>query len=351
LITDYVTGLQSRAEALRSGRQPYVMATVVRALRPTSAKAGDRALVLPDGTIEGFVGGTCAESSVRLHSLRVLKTGEAVMLRIIPEEGEDVIAEGLVTVANPCASGGMLEIFLEGVFPPPLIQIAGDGPTARALREVGAALGYDVRAAAPGDPALPDAAAVIVAGHGRGEEPVLRAALAAGVPYLGLVASKKRGAQVLTELDLSREEASRVHTPAGLDIGARTVQEIALSIYAEMVAERPRRGRSGLPAAAGSAGLASSAGSGPRDPGPPDPGPLDPGLAGPGRPASDPASSAEVGGTSGDSGPETATDPVCGMTVAVSEASLQLTHDERMWYFCGPGCQQAFADDPGRYQA
>jgi len=291
---------------------------VVRALRPTSAKAGDRALVLPDGTIEGFVGGTCAESSVRLHGLRVLKTGEAVMLRIIPEAAAEVVAEGLVTVANPCASGGMLEIFLEGVFPPPLIYVGGDGPTARALREVGAALGYELRPAGPtGDQVQPDAAAVIVAGHGRGEEPVLKAALAAGVPYIGLVASRKRGAQVLTDMDLSREEAGRVHTPAGLDIGARTGPEIALSIYAEIVAERLRPGRTGMPAPG--AGQLTAPGAGQ--------------LTAPG------------------AGPCTAADPVCGMAVAVSEASPRLSHDGRMWYFCGPGCEQAFADNLGRYQA
>ncbi len=318
-MTDYPAALASRAEDLRSGRQSYVLATVVRALRPTSAKAGDRALVLPDGTIEGFVGGTCAESSVRLHGLRVLASGEAVMLRIIPEAAEaaeEVVAEGLVTVANPCASGGMLEIFLEGVFPPPLVQVGGDGPTARALRQVGAALGYDIRPAGDcGEPVLPDAAAVIVAGHGRDEEPVLLAALAAGVPYIGLVASRKRGAQVLTDLDLSRQDAGRVHTPAGLDIGARTVAEIALSIYAEMVAQRPRAGRTGSATPAG------------------------------------PAHTAQAAAEQDPVGPGTAVDPVCGVAVAVAPASLQVSHDGGMSYFCGPGCQQAFAADPGRYLA
>jgi xanthine dehydrogenase accessory factor len=314
LITGYPAELQSRAADLRSGRQPFVVATVVRAARPTSAKPGDRALVLADGTIEGFAGGACAESSLRLHGLRVLRSGEAVMLRIVPGPvpgtgaGDADGTEGTVTVANPCASGGTLEIFLEGVFPPPLVQVCGDGPTARAIRELGTALGYEMRAAGPGtDPVLPDAAAVVVASHGRDEEPVLRAALDAGVPYIGLVASRRRGAQVLAALDLGADAAARVHTPAGLDIGARTLPEIALSIFAQIVSERPRA----------------------------------PGA---------PATGAAVPGTPGARAqPATATDPVCGMAVAVTESSLRMSHDGQMWYFCGPGCRQAFAAEPGRY--
>src|SRR5690348_374733 len=105
--------LLERAQRLRSARTPFVLATVVRAQRPTSAKAGDSALVLADGTVDGFVGGACAESTVRLEGLRLLATGESTLLRITPTgAGPDPDDEGLVTVANPCLSGGTLEIFL-----------------------------------------------------------------------------------------------------------------------------------------------------------------------------------------------------------------------------------------------
>src|SRR5262250_475324 len=108
------TDLLARADGLRSGRTPFVLATVVRAERPTSAKAGDRALVLPDGTIEGFVGGSCAESTVRLQGLRLLRTGRSTLLRITPDAPESAPEpgdepEGMVTVGNPCLSGGVLE--------------------------------------------------------------------------------------------------------------------------------------------------------------------------------------------------------------------------------------------------
>jgi xanthine dehydrogenase accessory factor len=299
--------LAELAETLRARRTPFVRATVVRAERPTSAKAGDRALVLPDGTIEGFVGGECAESTVRAEGLKLLATGETTLLRITPggpapAGGAPAAApEGLVVVANPCLSGGTLEIFLESVVPAVLVHVFGSAPIARAIERVGAAAGYEIRLS--NDPALPpapDAAAVVVASHGRDEARILSAAAQAGVPYIALVASPRRGAAVLGALP--PEEAERVRCPAGLDIGARTPAEVALSILAEMVARRAT----------------------PRPPA-----------------AADPPTAA---GT-------TAIDPVCGMEVAVAEASLRLEHAGTTRYFCGPGCRQAFADDPGRYGA
>jgi xanthine dehydrogenase accessory factor len=225
---------------------PYVQATVVRAARPASVRVGATAAVLGDGTIDGFVGGHCAEPSVRLHALRALETGEPLLLRIEPGDGDSEPTEGAVTVHNPCISGGALEIFLEPRLPPPRLHVLGDTPIARALAELGGRIGYDVVRVASGD-IDPDSddAAVVVASHGRDEEQALIAALDAGVAYVGLVASRKRGAAVLAGLDASDDDRGRVHTPAGLDIGARTPEEIALSILAEMV--ETRRSRLALP--------------------------------------------------------------------------------------------------------
>jgi xanthine dehydrogenase accessory factor len=293
-----VNDLLTRTEALRSDRIPYVLATVVRAERPTSAKAGDRALMLPDGTLEGFVGGTCAESTVRLQGLRLLETGASTLLRITPTEVAETSSEGVITVGNPCLSGGTLDIFLEAVLPPMLVHVFGDAPIGRALARVGAALGYDVRPVTdPAAPIAPDTTAVVVASHGRDEEAVLSAALQAGVPYVGLIASRRRGAAVIAEMDMP--EAKRVHTPAGLDIGAHTAPEVALSVLAEMLAERPR-------------------------------------------PAARPTAREEPA-------VREATDPVCGMLVAITDASPRLEHGDRTLYFCGPGCRTAFAANPAAY--
>src|SRR5512132_725885 len=104
---------------------PFVAATVVRAQSPTSVRAGDAAIVRPDGTIEGFVGGTCAEASVRLYSLRAMQSGEPVLLRILPgvAEPQPEVTESAVTVRNPCLSGGALEVFLEPHLPPATMRV------------------------------------------------------------------------------------------------------------------------------------------------------------------------------------------------------------------------------------
>ncbi|MGI5245777.1 XdhC family protein [Dactylosporangium sp. CA-139066] len=298
-----MTNLLHRADRLRADRTPFVLATVVRAERPTSAKAGDRALVLPDGTMEGFVGGTCAESTVRLQGLRLLETGESTLLRITPDsEGPDDRpgAEGLLTVANPCLSGGTLEIFLEAMIPAPLVFVHGEAPVARALVEVARAIGWDSSAQGP----IPlDASAVVVASHGRDEGEILTAAVKAGVPYIALVASRKRAAAVLSELDVPD---GRIHAPAGLDIGARTPAEIALSVLAEIISARPRQtapppGRVMLPLIEKPSAV------------------------------------------------QTAKDPVCNMDVAVVPDALHYQHEGTVYYFCGTGCRRAFADDPSRY--
>jgi xanthine dehydrogenase accessory factor len=283
--------LLARADGLRTRRVPFVLATVIRAERPTSARPGDRAIVLGDGTVEGFVGGACAATTLRSQSAALLAGGAAgtTLLRIAPGPESGPAAPGTVVVDNPCLSGGTLEIFLEAVMPSTLVHVFGETPIARALASVGQAAGYEIRRTT--DPALPipaDAAAVVVASHGYDEQPLLRAALAARVPYVALVASPKRGAAVLAELG-----QPGVKTPAGLDIGARTPGEVAVSILAELISH----------------GVAAP-------------------VAAP---------------------PETVTDPVCGMTVTVSPASLSYEHAGRTWYFCAAGCRAAFVADPARY--
>lgn len=310
--------VERRAVELRRERVPFVHATVVLAERPTSAKPGDEAVVFGDGTIEGFVGGTCAESTVRAQSLALLDSGETLLLRITPEPEADGGRDDRLTVHNPCLSGGSLEIFLEPVVPAPLLAVHGDSPIARALVAIAERVGYET--ASPG---LDDAssavvvphgtAAVVCASHGRDEEPVLAAALRAGVGYVGLVASRKRGEAVVAALDVDDAARGRVHTPAGLDIGARTPEEVALSILAEIVAERRRT--SGRPLEEHPRHHAAD---GEADAGP-----------------------AER--------PGTATDPVCGMSVATVETSLHLDHDGARHWFCGTGCLRAFAADPAGY--
>jgi xanthine dehydrogenase accessory factor len=229
----------ARAARLTDAGIPFVEAIVVRCAAPTSARPGDRAVILGDGTIEGFVGGSCADATVRLQALRVLETGEPTLLRIVPGEADGPSdEEGAVVVANPCLSGGGLELYLEPHLPAPRVAIAGDSPVARALAELAEPLGFRARL---GELAAEGDFAAVAASLGHDDEAAVRRGLDVGCEYVGLVASRVRGTAVLDSLraeGVPGEALARVRTPAGLHIGARTHAEIALAILAELVAAR-----------------------------------------------------------------------------------------------------------------
>ncbi|MEA2297687.1 MAG: xanthine dehydrogenase accessory factor [Solirubrobacteraceae bacterium] len=293
----------------------FVTATVVRAQRPTSVQAGNVALITSDGSIDGFVGGVCAEHSVRLYSLKVLETGEPVLLKILPDAdgaedddegpGQELASEeGSVTVQNPCLSGGAIEVFLEPRLPLPRVHLVGSTPIAGAIERLAPELGLKVVTVLRGvlEP-LDGDLGLVVAAHGRDELETVQAGLEARLPYVGLVASPKRAAGLIEELRASGvpdDLLAQVEAPAGIPIDAHTPEEIALSILARLVTVR--RGGSYVPAAA----------------------------SGPGALA-----------------PEIATDPICGMTVAVVADTPRAERDGETFYFCRPACKTEFeSQDP-----
>ena len=236
------TTLSERAAELERQRTPYVMATVVRAQAPTSSHPGDRAIVHADGTIDGFVGGHCAVGSVKVASLAALEDGKAVLLRILPEESLDFPeSPGAIVAVNPCLSGGAMEIFLEPVIPAPIVHVVGDSPIAQAVVEMAETAGFEARSAGPADSAE-GAFAVVIAFHGGDELGALRSALTANVQFIGLVASAKRGTALLDEYGVTAEQRTRIHTPVGLEIGAETPGEIALAVLAQLVRVRRTEG-------------------------------------------------------------------------------------------------------------
>jgi xanthine dehydrogenase accessory factor len=205
--------------------KPFVLATVVNVVRPASTRRGDRALVAPDGTLTGWVGGACSEPTVIREALSALADDEAHVVRM---EGE-------------CASGGVVEVLVEPQLPRPLLTIAGESPAARTLAELARAIGWRVQAGN----AVEGADAVVIATMGHGDEELLATALASGAGYVGLVASARRAATVLAALrarGLDEEAVLRVRAPAGLDLGPSSQEEIAVAILAELVAWRHRRG-------------------------------------------------------------------------------------------------------------
>jgi xanthine dehydrogenase accessory factor len=202
---------------------PFALATVVAVERPTSARPGDHAIVSPDGTLTGWVGGACTEGTVVREALAALTDGETRVVR----------------VEGGCASEGTIELLVEPQLPAPLLAVIGDSPAARMLARLARTLGWRV------EPELAESAdAVVVASMGQVDEDALEAALASGARYVGLVASSKRGSAVLAELrerGLDEESLVHVRCPAGLDLGPSSQEEIAVAILAELVAWRHAR--------------------------------------------------------------------------------------------------------------
>jgi xanthine dehydrogenase accessory factor len=276
------------AGRLAAEGQPFVLATVVRVERPSSARVGDRALVTTAGDVLGWVGGACTEPAVAGEARRALADGEC---RVALIEGA-------------CASEGVVEVLIEPQLPAPLLCIVGESPAAACLadlaRRIGWRLGHDPSAGAD---------AVVVATMGRGDEEALEAALATSAGYVGLVASPRRATATTASLrarGLGDEQLARVRSPAGLDLGPSSQEEIAVAILAELVAWRHTRMSLEAESASPSVEVAVSA---------------------------------------------EAVDPVCGMTVAVAGAKETTVHEGVRYYFCCAGCRRRFESDPARYLA
>jgi xanthine dehydrogenase accessory factor len=294
-----------------SPARPYALATVVRVDPPVSSRVGDKAVVSTDGVLEGWVGGACSEPIVIREALAALAERRPRLVRITPAEmaaaEPSPSAAGVVSVTSTCPSGGGLDVFVEPVGTAPRMLLVGAGPVSATLARLAEALGHEVVTLGHADldavgagAAGPDDA-VVVASMGHYDEEALAAALRTRAGYVGMVGSRRRAAAVFGALrgqGVAAADLDRVHSPAGLDLGPSTQEEIALAILAEVVAERHAR-------AAAPAAVAAPV--------------------------------------------EQSQDPVCGMTVAVAGARLSAEHAGRVWYFCGEHCLHAFGRDPDRY--
>ena len=308
--------------------EPFALATVVRRQAASSSQQGDGAIVTADGTFHGWLGGSCTQPTVVAEALRAIADGRPRLIALSPNPGAER-RPGVLVFPMTCHSGGTVEIYLEPVLPAQRVLVFGVSPVARALARQAKAMGFAVDAADPeadrtafpeADRLVTDSGSLtsaagprtfaVVATMGERDEDALAAALSAEPAYLGVVASGKRFAQVRDAL-LSRgvpaAALGRVKNPAGLDIGARTPEEIAVSILAEIVRVR-RSGEAAELRPAGEAALPVA------------------------------AASEEI-------------DPVCGMRVAVAGAKHTAVVSGRTWYFCCGGCRERFLAAPERYAA
>jgi len=293
--------------------EPFVYAVVVSRQPPSSAQTGNMAIITAAGAVHGWLGGSCTKESVAREARRALAEGTGRLLVLTPD-GSLAPRSGVTVEAMTCASGGSVEIYVEPVLPAPRLVVFGESPIATALLRIGAAAGYITVTPAdashngeglvPIEPARRPGASrtfAVVATMGENDEPSIVAALALNPAYLGVVASTRRFAQIRETLLAQGVRAAAldgIKSPAGLDIGARGPEQIALSILSEIVQRE-----------------AAAA----------DPGPATP----PPAPA--------------------ALDPVCGMTVDPTTARHTEEHAGRTFYFCCGGCRARFVAQPERY--
>ncbi|WP_378942850.1 XdhC family protein [Mesorhizobium sp. ANAO-SY3R2] len=258
---------------LKAAEEAFVLATVVRTVSVTAAKAGAKAVIRPDGSVAaGWIGGGCARGAVLKAAREALADGEPRLVSIQPENllaelgvkpGES--RQGVRFARNMCPSQGTMDIFVEPVLPHPSLVILGASPVALALAEQARPLGYHVTVAVPAAdmPAIPDADTlidgfvlenlhdcsrfIVVSTQGKGDEDALKAALGVEASFRAFVGSRRKMAALREQLLSQGFEAAAldsVKAPAGLDLGAITPEEIALSILAEITLER-RRGQRG----------------------------------------------------------------------------------------------------------
>ena len=264
-------------KTLKASGEPFAVATVVRTVALTAAKAGAKALIRSDGTMSaGWIGGGCARAAVLKAAREALRDGRPRLVSVQPGDALQELGveagqskEGVEFARNMCPSQGTMDVFVEPVLPRPELLICGASPVAIALADLGKRLGFAVGVAAPKEEhakfAQPDLLAagyelsrlgegeryIVIATQGRGDEAALAAALAAPARYVAFVGSHRKAAALRRSLaakgiDPARLDALR--SPAGLDIGAVTPEEIALSILAEIVELRRRGQRTQLTA-------------------------------------------------------------------------------------------------------
>jgi xanthine dehydrogenase accessory factor len=298
--------LQLAAELSARG-EPFVLATVVWRRAPSSGKEGATALITPDRTVRGWLGGACAEPTVIREALKALDEGSPRLLFLgQPDELEGHARDGVVTVPIACQSEGALEVYVEPVLPQPQIVAIGRSPAARALAALATGLGWrsvviEERADLGTD--VDERSYVVVATQGHFDEDALEHALATPASYVGLVASRKRADAVigyLRDRGVPDEALARVHAPAGLDLGHVATDEIAIAILAEIVQLRA-------------------------------------------------AGSLEARVVTESHVRHEEIDPVCGMAVDVADAHHRSVHAGRTYYFCSAGCLGSFESDPARY--
>lgn len=216
----------------------YAIATVVRAESPSSAKAGDKAIISPEGEIYGWIGGGCAQPVVIKAVADVLKDGNPLVLRISPSTGKTITKNGVRDVHMACHSGGSIELLIEPRLPRQTLLIIGSAPIAKKLEVVAPLLSIPVKRIHPGQSVDGFFQCAVVATQGRKDKAGLIQALRQSEGFIHFVASSKKAIKFREELadeGFTSSELERICAPAGIEIHAETVDEIVVSILAGFI--------------------------------------------------------------------------------------------------------------------
>ena len=276
---DKPADMHDEIKTLKASGEPFAVATVVRTVALTAAKAGAKALIRSDGTMSaGWIGGGCARGAVLKAAREAMCDGKPRLVSVQPGDALQELGvaagqskEGVEFARNMCPSQGTMDVFVEPVLPKPELLICGGSPVAVALADLGKGLGFAIAVAAPGEEharfaesdllaagydissLAPGERYIVIATQGRGDEAALAAALAAPARQVAFVGSHRKAAALRRSLAArggDRQRLAAIRSPAGLNIGAVTPEEIALAILAEIVELRRRGARTAAVGAA-----------------------------------------------------------------------------------------------------
>ena len=219
-------------------REPYVIATVIKAESPSSAKPGDKAIISVDGVIYGWIGGGCAQPVITKAVTDVLASGQPMVVRISPSTGETVTENGVRDVHMACHSGGSLELLVEPRLHQQVTLLIGATPVAEKLEMVAPLLGFPMARYEPGDEVDASFSISIVATQGKKDKESLKQALKSTRGTVLFVASRRKADKLNDQLladGVLASDVKRICAPAGVDIDAETTDEIVISLLAGLV--------------------------------------------------------------------------------------------------------------------
>jgi xanthine dehydrogenase accessory factor len=316
-----------KAQELRKNNEPFAIAMVVRREVPSSGKTGDKAIINKFGEIIGWVGGGCVKSIIVKEAEEAMKSGKPRLVKIgnsnpVPEQ------DGVIAYKMTCHSEGTVEVYIEPELPAPHLVVMGNSAIARALVKIGKAAGYRVTVVAPDvkpgsfekvDELITQlnlqqvktgrSSFIVVATQGEQDEAALEQALSKNSSYIGFVSSRRKKVQVMSYLQktgIDQKRLDDIYSPAGVDINAKTPEQVAISILAEII-----RIQTSLPAAIGFT---------------------------------------EYAETREEAGKQKFyINPVCGVPIDMNSPKHIVDYKGELVYFCCDGCKVKFDADPEKY--